>query len=151
MPQQRTSFQTSFYFVRAFFTGTGDLYNGMGREGTIFYSSLPFPPCHEHRDIYLQLCMWDDYHVFLTAMLVFARLLLDDIYHLIELPFEWLIDEANFIFSLDELMLGFCCSNLTLETSEFELAPTITLVLQVNWLTKWASQKKLLWLGINCY
>ena len=37
---------------------------------------------------------------------------------------------------LDELMLGFCYSNLTLETGGFELASTITLVLQANRLTK---------------
>ena len=44
-------------------------------------------------DIYLQLCMWDDYHIFLIASLVFTRLLLNEIYHLIELPF-WLIDDV---------------------------------------------------------
>ena len=45
-------------------------------------------------DIYLELCMWDDYHIFLIASLVFTRLLLNDIYHLIELPF-WLIDDVT--------------------------------------------------------
>ena len=38
--------------------------------------------------IYLQFFMWDDYHVFLIAPLVFTRELLDEIYHLIELPFD---------------------------------------------------------------
>ena len=33
----------------------------------MFYSTLPLPPAHEHWDIYLQLCMWDDYHAFLIA------------------------------------------------------------------------------------
>ena len=59
--------------------------------------TLPLPPAHEHWDIYLQLCMWDDYHVFLIATLVFTRLLLDYIYNLIELPFEWLINDAMFV------------------------------------------------------
>ena len=54
-----------------------------GREGTIFNSTLPLPPARKHSDIYLQLCMWDDYHIFLIALLVFTRLLLDEIYHLI--------------------------------------------------------------------
>ena len=31
----------------------------------------------------LQLCMWDDYHIFLNALFVFTRLLLDEIYHLV--------------------------------------------------------------------
>ena len=86
--------------------------------------------------------MWDDYHIFLIATLVFTRLLLDEIYHLIELPFEWLIDEAMFVCLLDELILDFCYSDLTLETSGFELASTITLVLQANQLTKCASHPK---------
>ena len=54
-----------------------------------------------------ELCMWDNYHVFLIATLVFTRLLHDKIYHLIELPFEWLIDNAMFVCLLDELILGF--------------------------------------------
>ena len=33
--------------------------------------------------------------------------------HLIELPFEWLIDDAMFVCLLDELILGFCYSDLT--------------------------------------
>ena len=50
-----------------------------GREGTIFYSTLPLSPTHEHSDIYLQLYIWDDHHIFLIAPLVFIRLLLDEI------------------------------------------------------------------------
>ena len=45
-----------------------------------------------------------------NCKLVFTRLLLDEIYHLIELPFEWLIDDAMFICLLDELILRFCYS-----------------------------------------
>ena len=86
--------------------------------------------------------MWDDYHVFLIATLVFTRLLLDEFFHLIELPFEWLIDDEMFVCLLDELILDFCYSDLTLETSGFELASTITLVLQANQLTKCASHPK---------
>ena len=54
--------------------------------------------------------MCDDYHVFLISALGFNRLLLDGIYHLIELPFDWLIDwlidDAVFVCLLDELILG---------------------------------------------
>ena len=73
---------------------------------------------------------------------VFTRLLLDVIYHLVELPFEWLIDDAMFVCLLHELILGFRYSDLTLETSRFELASTITLVLQANRLTKCGSHPK---------
>ena len=126
----------SFFPTRVFFTDTDDSLDSRGREGTIFYSTIPLPPAHEHWDIYLQLCMWDDYHVFLIATLVFTRLLLDEIYHLIELPFEWLIDDAMFVCLLDQLILGFCYSELALKTGGFELASSITLELQTNRLTK---------------
>ena len=123
--------QSTCFAIKIFFTDTDDLQDSRGREGIIFYSTLPLPPAHEHWDIYLQLCMWDDYHVFLIATLVFTRLLLDEIYHFIELPFEWLIDDAMFICLLDELILGFSYNDLALETGGFELELTITLVLQM--------------------
>ena len=50
-------------------------------------------------------------------------------YHLI----DWLIDNAMFIFLIDELILGFFFTEiLTLETCGLQLASTITLVLQAN-------------------
>ena len=76
-----------FFPIRVFFTDTEDSQDSRGREETIFYSTLPLPTTHKHWDIYLQCCMWDDYHTFLIATLVFTRRLLDEIYHLIELPF----------------------------------------------------------------
>ena len=38
----------NFFFIRGFFTDTDDSQDSRGREGTIFYSSLPLPPAHEH-------------------------------------------------------------------------------------------------------
>ena len=92
-----TSRRSSYFIIIIFppgfsFTDTDDSQDSRGRERTIFYSTLALPTAHKHWDIYLQPCMWDDYHVFLFATLVFTRLLLDEIYHLIELPFDWLID-----------------------------------------------------------
>ena len=81
----------TFFLLGFSFTDTDDSQDSRRREGTIFYSTLPLPPAREHSEIYLQLCMWDDYHIFLIATLVFTRLLLDGIYHLIELPFDWLM------------------------------------------------------------
>ena len=70
------SYLSSFFFYQGFlFKNTDDSQDSRGREGTIFYSTLPLPPAHEHSGIYLQLCMWDDYHIFLIAPLVFTRLL----------------------------------------------------------------------------
>ena len=119
-----------FFFLSWFsFTDTDDSQGSRGREGTIFYSFIPLPPAHKHRDIYLQICMWDGYHVFLIATLVFTRLLLDEIQHLIKLSFDWWIDDAMFVCLLDEWILDFCYSNLTWETGGFELASNITLVI----------------------
>ena len=83
-----------FFFYQGFLSqtlNTDDSQDSRGREGTFFYSTLPLPPAQEHSDIYLQLCMWDDCHVFLIATLVFTILLLDEMYHLIQLPFDWLM------------------------------------------------------------
>ena len=71
----------SFFFLSGFsFTDIDNLQDSREREGTIFYFTLPLPPTHEHSDVYLQLCMWDDYHIFSIAPLVFTRLLLDENY-----------------------------------------------------------------------
>ena len=82
---------TNFFYLSGFsFTATDDSQDSKGRDGTIFYSTLPLPPAYEHSDIYMQLCMWDEYHIFLIASLEYTRLLLDEISQLIKLPFDWL-------------------------------------------------------------
>ena len=73
-----------FFLYGSPFMDTDDPQHGMGREETIFYSILPLQPAHEHSDIYLQL----SYYMLLIATIAFIRLLLDEIYHLIELPFD---------------------------------------------------------------
>ena len=41
-----------FFFLSGFsFTDTDDSQDNRGRKGTMFYSTLPFPPTHEHSDI----------------------------------------------------------------------------------------------------
>ena len=106
-----------FFFLSGIpYMDTDNSQDNMERKRTIFYSTLPLPSTHENLDIYLQLCTWDDYQVFLIAPLVFTRLLLDEIYHLIELLFQ--IDDVMLIFVclLDDLILGCCYSNLKKET-----------------------------------
>ena len=130
--------ERSFFFVLSgfSFTGTYDSQDSRGREVTIFYSTLPIPPAHEHWDIYLQLCMWDDYHVFLIATLAFTRLLLDENSHLIELP-------CNVCLSTWWIYSRFLLQRFDMGTSGLELASTITLVLQENRLTKCAIPPKI--------
>ena len=129
-----------FFFLSGFsFRDTDDSQDSRGRDGTIFYSTLPLPPANEYSDIYLQLCMWDDYHIFLIAPLVFTRLLLTTLsnYHLIDwwcdtkffCLFTWWFDSSFF----------FVTAIWDGETGGFELVSTITLVLQANQPTKCAS------------
>ena len=108
-----TSFVYPFLLFCFFFKGflsrplTTHRIAGEGR-GPFF-----IPPAHEHSEIYLQLCIWDDYHMFLIATLVFTRLLLDEILPPYRITI-WLIDDVKFVLVclLDDLILGFCYSNL---------------------------------------
>ena len=138
---QKSSVNVCLFFLSGFFfTDTDDSQESRGREGGIFYSTLPLLPSHEHWDIYLQLCMRDDYHVFLVATLVFTRMLLVEIYHLVELPFDWLIDDAMFVCLVDELIPGICYSDFEMGDRWIWIRiDHLTLVLQANRLTKCAS------------
>ena len=78
-----------FFFYQGFLSRTLTTHRTAGEGRGPSYSTLP--PAREHSDIYLQLCTWDDYHIFLIATLVFTRLQLDESYHLIELLFDWLM------------------------------------------------------------
>ena len=107
---------------------TDDSQDSREREGTIYYSTLPLPPTHKHSDIYFQLSIWDDYHIFFIFINLFFPLYWITI---------WLIDVMlSFVSLLNDLILGFCYRNLTWETSGLELALTITLILQADQLTK---------------
>ena len=123
-----------FFFLSGFsFTDTDDSQDSRERDETIFYYTIPLTPTHKHSDIYLHFCMWDDYHMFFIASLVITRLLLDDIYPFIELPFDWLMMwhwVCLFTWWFDSSY--FCYSNFRQEAGGFELTSTITLVLQAN-------------------
>ena len=122
------------FIYQGFLSQTLTIHRTTGNsKGTVFYSTQSLPSAHEHWDIYLQLCMWDDYQIFLIATLVFTRLLLDEIYDLIKLPFHWLIDQWCNICLFDSTFYVWFYdstfySDFTWETGGFELALTITLV-----------------------
>ena len=81
-----TSFLFSFFnFYQSFLSHTL-MIHGITREGREpFVSSIPLPPALKHLGI---CCTWDDYHMFFFVSYVNTRLLLDEIYHLGELPFK---------------------------------------------------------------
>ena len=127
------------FFYQFSFTDTDDSHDSRGREGR-GGDHLFILLCHYHlltniQIFILQLCKWDDYHIFLIAPLVFTRLLK------ISIITMWLIDDVKliFVYLLFDLIQGFCYSYLKLETSGLELASTIILALKANQLTKCAS------------
>ena len=78
--------ETYFSSIRVFFHRHWVFTGQQKKGGNHLYTSLPIPPVQGHPDIYLQFAMWDDYHVFTS--LVIISLLLDEVYHLGELPFN---------------------------------------------------------------
>ena len=101
---RQTAWPSKFFCsIRVFFTDTENSQDSRGRERTIFYSTLALPPAHEHWGIYSQLCMWDGYHVFLIATLVFTRLLYSmrfttlSTYHLS----DWFMMQCLFVYLMN--------------------------------------------------
>ena len=80
------------------FTDTGDSQDRREGRGPSFIPLYHFHPLTNIQTHILQLCTWDDYHIFVIALLAFTRLLLDQIYHLIELLFDGLMVWCWFLF-----------------------------------------------------
>ena len=81
-----------FFSIRVILHGHWRLTGQEGKGGDqLFIPLYHYHPLTNIQTFILQLCTWDDFRIFLIAPLVFTRLLLDEIYHLIELPFDWLI------------------------------------------------------------
>ena len=68
-----------FFLSDVFFMDIDESQDSRGREETIFYSTVSYPPAHEHSNMYLQTL-----HV--TWLSHITRLQHNEIYHLIELP-----------------------------------------------------------------
>ena len=101
-----------FFSIWVFLTDTDDSKDSRGKSGDHLLFHPATSPADEHSDINLQLYTWDDYHIFLIALRLFTRLQLDEIYHPIELPFDWLMMGCYFLCLLDDLILGLCYNNL---------------------------------------
>ena len=130
-----------FFFYQDFLSRTLTTHRTAweGRE-TIFYSTLPLPPsAHQYLDIYFATLhvTWLSYIPNRTACIYQAAPRWD------LPPYQVTIcmtdDVMLIVCLLADLIQGFCYSYLTLETGGLELATTIILVLQANWLTKCAS------------
>ena len=81
----------NFFSIRVFVSRTLTTHRTAGKGGDhLLFHSTTSNGSRTFRHL-AALCMWDDYYIFLIAPLVFTRLLLDEIYHLIELPFDWLM------------------------------------------------------------
>ena len=102
------SYVLIFFSIRVFFTDTDDPQDCRGGEGPSFIPLYHFHPLTNIETFICNFACEMTITHFLIATLVFTRLLQYEIYHLIELPFEWLIDDAMFVCLLDELILAFC-------------------------------------------
>ena len=91
------TFYHTFSSIRVFFHRHWQCTGQQGKWEDYLYSSLPPPPDHEHSDIYLQFCIWDDYFLLLIALHVISRRLFHMNYpHLgiwMWLNIKWLLDD----------------------------------------------------------
>ena len=71
----------AFFLPGLSFTETDDSQDNRSREGTIVFYFLLIPRAHERSDIYFQLCMWDDYHIFLITSHVITPQTLTCVFH----------------------------------------------------------------------
>ena len=110
----------TFFFYQGFLSQTLTTHRtaGEGRGPFLFHSTTS---THSQTDIYLQPCMWDDYHIFFNRNAC-----------IYQTATRW-----DFIHLLPAILIR--------ETGGLELTSTVTLVLQVNQLTKCASHPKFLY------
>ena len=132
----------TFFSIRIFFTDTDDSQDSRGREGIIFlFHSTTSTHSRTLRHLFATLYVRWLSRIFNRNACFYQTATRWDLP-----PYRitiWVIDWwCNFVCLFDELILGFCYSDLTLKTGGFELASTITLVLQANWLTKCACHSR---------
>ena len=133
----RLVYRSSFFLSGFSFTGTDNSQHSRGREGTIFFSTLPLPPAHEHSSATLHV-RWLSHNFNCNACIYQTATRWDLPPYQITI---WLTDDVDIDFCLLACWIDFrfCYSYLTWETSGLELASVIILVLQANRLTKYAS------------
>ena len=91
-------FILNFFFYQGFLSWTLTTHRTPGEERTP--SLIPFYHFHSLTNIQTVICNFACVMtiIFLMAPLVFTRLLLDEIYHLLELPLDWLMMWQYFLF-----------------------------------------------------
>ena len=83
-------FISDFFFYQGFLSQTLTTHRTAGEgRGPSFIPLYHFHPPTNIQIFILHICTWYDYHIFVIPPLVFTRLLLDEIYHLIESLFDW--------------------------------------------------------------
>ena len=126
-----------FFFLLEFsFTDTDDSPGSRERVGTILFHSITSTRTRTFKYSFATLHVRWLSHVFNRTPCIYQTATRWDLP-----PYRvtiWSIDDVMLIFVclLDNLILGFSYSNLTQKTGGLELPSSITLVLQVNRLTK---------------
>ena len=80
-----------FFFCSSSLLQALTIYGTAGERKGPFFDLLPFPPAHKYPGIYLKLCMLDDYHVFLIALLITTRLIIHETCQVFQLPLDRLM------------------------------------------------------------
>ena len=73
-----TDYITTFFFYQSFLMDTDDSQESWRREGAIFIRLYHFYPFNKH----------SDYRVFLIALHIITRLLLDEVYRVWKVEFD---------------------------------------------------------------
>ena len=126
-----------FFSIRVFFHGHWRLTGQQGKWGDhLFFHSTTSTRLRTLRHLFATLHVRWLLHTFNRTACIYQTAIRWDL-----APYQiniWLIDDVALVFVCLRVDLIFCYSNLELETSGYELASTITLVLQANRLTKCA-------------
>ena len=109
-------FIPNFFSIRVFFRRHWRFTGEQEKGGDHLYSTISFPPAHKHSEVYLQLCKWDDYRVFLITPLRFTFIFNYRTATRWDLPSQkiitWLIGDGilSFVCLLDDVILVFITS-----------------------------------------
>ena len=133
-----------FFFIRVFFTDTDDSQDSKGGEDHLLFLSTTSTRSRTLRYLFATLHVRWLSHIFNRNACVYQTATWWDLppYRINIWVIDWWCNICLFTWCID---IKFLLQRLTLETGGFELASSITLVLQKNQLTKCASHPKRAW------
>ena len=110
---------SNFFSIRLFFSQTLTIYRTAGEEKIDYFlfHCTTSSRSQTFRYLFATLRVRWQSHIFNSNACIYQTA--NEIYHLIELPFDWLIDNAMFVGLLDELFAGFLLQQFNMENQWF--------------------------------